>query len=269
VDREGAEPRSGSPPTLRRASGRVARVDCVEDLSSAPIASANIASPIGRRVASRKMRRMVVLLWFTGVLLSARAAAQPTGDAIPGDGGGDAAATAGVSATTSGDEAPPGPLRTAANASELPTAAAEERPWDAPTQRYGLQILAIDAASIAAGIGMQNGEVFLAGWMFGAPVVHLAHGNGLRALGSLALHLGLPLTGGLVGAVASCGSSDGAFCGLGGFVIGGGLGMIAATSIDGALARETAPVPSRPVARFIPQLQIGTGHVTVGIVGSL
>jgi hypothetical protein len=215
--------------------------------------------------------RGILLVGLAGVLLSARAAAQPTDSAAAADAdGGEAARTPGVSASSSGGAVPPSPPPTMAGF-ERPAMTAEDRRAETSGRSYGLHIVGIDAASIVAGAATGRGEVFVAGWLLGAPLVHLAHGNPGRALGSLALHAGLPLAGALVGfAAESCGPTDGAFCGLGGAIIGTGLGMIAATSIDAAALAQDTDVPSQPaVARFIPQLQVGAGRVTVGVIGRL
>lgn len=103
-------------------------------------------------------------------------------------------------------------------------------------------------------------------YALGAPAIHLAHGNGRKALGSLGLRAGLPVAGAiagmLIGAVA-CGNSDSDFVpcpvvlGALGFVSGG----VAAPIVDGTVvARETVTPPAerRLQAAFVPSASGGT-----------
>ena len=106
----------------------------------------------------------------------------------------------------------------------------------------------------------------LAVYALGAPAVHLAHGNGRKALGSFGLRTGLPVAGAiaglLIGAVA-CGTNDSEFVpcpvilGALGFLSGG----VAAPIVDGAVvARETVtPAAERRLqAAFVPSTSGGT-----------
>jgi hypothetical protein len=104
----------------------------------------------------------------------------------------------------------------------------------------GISLGAAIAGAISEGSG---GEPFLwiagGGYLLGAPIVHLAHGNPGRAAASLGLRVGLPLAffgTGLI--IEDCPKGD--FCGLASFVIGVPLGMAAAIALDASLlARDT------------------------------
>jgi hypothetical protein len=85
-------------------------------------------------------------------------------------------------------------------------------------------------ASALAGVGT-------VGYFFGSPIVHLAHGRPGAALGSFAMHAGLPLIGAGVGvAAADCNKDhDEGWCGVGEAGLGALLGIVSATVLDTAL----------------------------------
>ncbi len=92
-------------------------------------------------------------------------------------------------------------------------------------------------------------------WTFrlGAPLVHLAHGHPVRALGSLAMRIVLPLVGGYLQQQLE--GHDG---------LGIGLGVVAATILDAALANRD----DRPIARgFVPTAMASGHHVGIGVAG--
>jgi hypothetical protein len=122
-------------------------------------------------------------------------------------------------------------------------------------ERYGWQILLADLAAIAAGAATEEGEITLAAYLGGGPVIHLAHGSPGRAMGSLALRAGLPLAGALLGVAIEEPSCEGEFlCGVGGLIIGGTLGVLTASAIDiGVLAKK-----SRRVERPRGLLRLGS-----------
>lgn len=125
-----------------------------------------------------------------------------------------------------------------------------------PPLWYGWQTLAFDGALFAGSITALyvagETDVFeslawtpAVGFALGGPVIHLVHREPWRALGSLGLRGGLPALGGAIGIgiLATCPPPDGEYgnCGLGEFVVGVGVGVLAASLIDGfALARESA-----------------------------
>lgn len=132
----------------------------------------------------------------------------------------------------------PGPL------ASLP---AEQITAPAPrTEDYGWHILLTDLAVLSAGVASagvdDSGEIsstlFWGGYLGGAPIVHLTHGNPRGAIYSFGLRLTAPMAGVAIGlALEDC--SEGEFlCPLGGMVLGGALGMLSASVIDAAVLAE-------------------------------
>ena len=90
-------------------------------------------------------------------------------------------------------------------------------------------------------------------------VIHGAHGRGGLSALSVVLRIALPIAGMAMGAsMANChastyGEDDDAFCGFGEAIIGGVLGVIAASAVDASLAwapatnGPTQAQPQRPV----------------------
>jgi hypothetical protein len=137
---------------------------------------------------------------------------------------------------------------------------------------YGGDTLTTDgislALALAGGIAEPNGEALFwmagGGYVLGAPIVHLVHGNPGRAAASLGLRVALPMAFFGVGTtIEDCRGQD--FCGVRSFVIGVPLGMVAAMALDAAvLARDTV---HRPVA-LAPTASFGPNGTTVGLAGS-
>jgi hypothetical protein len=139
---------------------------------------------------------------------------------------------------------------------------------------YGWQLLAADAGVVglaSAGFmfphengGAKVGAAVLM-YLLDGPILHAAHGRGGGALRSVALRLGLPLAGALVGGTigselelrrhrenghslddgcAGCGGVLGAF-------IGAGLQTVPAMIIDAVLAWEPRPTAARTPAEAV------------------
>ncbi|HTM23020.1 MAG TPA: hypothetical protein VL172_21015, partial [Kofleriaceae bacterium] len=151
--------------------------------------------------------------------------------------------------------------------------------------RYGVQILAVDLASVAVGAGLAYsgaddgvaGPVFVGAWSLGAPAVHLFHGNPGRALVSAGLHVGLPIAGLSAGAaMANCSGPEHEeewFCGLGEALIGGMIGGILATGVDAAFLavekRAPEPMPLRYGGiRATPTVSAADGRFAFGLSGN-
>jgi hypothetical protein len=125
---------------------------------------------------------------------------------------------------------------------------------------YGWQTLSADAASLLLAIGaiagsQSSGEVAsamgvtsLGMYAFGAPITHFAHGNPVRGVGSFVMRGGLPFIFGAVGMGLEDCPSDADFCGLGGAVLGGFVGILTAIAADAALlSYEEVPVEESPL----------------------
>jgi len=146
----------------------------------------------------------------------------------------------------------------------------------------GLSVAAIAIGPLVAQRGGEGGSVSLlgvAGYIVGAPIVHLAHGRGGAAFKSLGLRTALPMLGALAGFKLGpndvvCGQSEGpdghsGGCPGGSFsgAIGGLLiGSIAAAAIDAKYLARYERQGSAPTwsASLAP---VRGGGMTVGVSG--
>jgi len=147
------------------------------------------------------------------------------------------------------------------------------------SKRYGLQVVAVDAASV--GVGAMSGVAGLSvgGYLLGGPLVHVAHGNSKRAVQSLFLRVSLPSVGMLVGLYAAGSRCEErlAFssCGFGEMAIGALAGVVTAMVLDAAvLAKEARRVGEAPATISVGGVAanrdlrvIGHGGVTLGLTG--
>lgn len=136
---------------------------------------------------------------------------------------------------------------------------------------YGWQLLLVDAASLGM-IGAfhyteNSAGIFAAGGLpvFGAPIVHGLHGRSERAAGSFALRALLAFGGmGLVGTTVGpdC-TTD--YCMHPAPLI---LSGVLSGMIDGFLLQnEAVETPSKNIA-IVPTMEVGSGHLTMGLSGS-
>lgn len=166
---------------------------------------------------------------------------------------------------------------------------ATKREW------YGWQVLLVDAGSLVVMIGgaaAQSGAVGATGgliYLGGPAVVHFAHGNVAKGLGSMGLRLGAPLAGTLLGfgiGAASCSSSrEQTSCVGAGMALGFLGGYLAGISIDAGLlayedvkadqpaqaaSRHTAPRVAKPAPslRVLPSAAVTPQGGSVGLVGT-
>jgi hypothetical protein len=136
-------------------------------------------------------------------------------------------------------------------------------------------IAAVSAALVSAQPGIDREDEFRAAgygtFALGAPIIHAANGHGRRAIGSLALRVGLPLLGAYVGAKflhPNC-PPDASLCGdahpHSGVVIGVGAGVVTALIVDTwLLARPTVRSSKRG---WSPTASTGNHSATVGVAG--
>ncbi|WP_437732676.1 hypothetical protein [Sorangium sp. So ce1335] len=151
---------------------------------------------------------------------------------------------------------------------------------------YGWQHLLVGLGSLVllpVGAAAESEALVLlsvGGFAFGGPVTHWANGNVGKGFISLGLNAGGTIGGGLVGMVlaASSDSYDEPFAALGGFLIGGGLGLLTANIIDIASLEyeERWPTGERydylrlrsPRLRLAPQAALAPGGATFGLGGT-
>lgn len=148
---------------------------------------------------------------------------------------------------------PPAPPTTAPEPAPEPTAPEPPRHW------YGWQTLLLDTASfallVAAAQSHSSGVLDVSGltYALGPSVVHMAHGQGAKAVADVLLRLGAPVAcavaGGVIGAAMATPDpntkGEEVLPWLGGAVVGLVVGVVAAVSIDAAaLAWEPGKAPS-------------------------
>jgi hypothetical protein len=165
--------------------------------------------------------------------------------------------------------------------------AGEADAYEEPQSWYGWQTMLTDGGAIGlfllsaavqdAKYGSGSGESYevganvlvasgFAAYLFGGPAVHLAHGDGRKALGSFALRAALPIAGTLAGLAigsAVCGPHDSEIipCPIAVGALGLLAGGVAAPIVDASvIAREpvTPPTGPRLQAAFVPSGSGGT-----------
>jgi len=140
---------------------------------------------------------------------------------------------------------------------------------------YRWETALADGATIAMGIAASksnsDGLVVVAGYLLGAPLVHLVNNHGDRAAASLGLRVGLPIVGLLVGGAIGRSQCD-AYCDnesdIAFAVLGTLTGVVAASAIDiGYLSRGETITHARP--SIGPTLSTGPNNsVRLGIGGT-
>jgi len=152
-----------------------------------------------------------------------------------------------------------------------------------PERWYGYQTLLVDAgaltllvAGIAAddqsartAIGVGAGAVYVVG----GPLVHGLHGRGLAAVGSFGLRAGLPLLGGLVGALlGDLAPYDDGDEVVRGTVVGALGGIAAGVALDATLLGwERVPTPEGTAAAagfgWQPRVTATATRTELGVTG--
>jgi hypothetical protein len=145
---------------------------------------------------------------------------------------------------------------------------------------YRLQTAAADLSAIAVGMvasksedhGGQVGAVAVLTYGFGAPLVHLYHHHLDRAGESLALRIGLPLLGGLLGNALGkrqCGPGCDNDSDIAGTAFGVVIGAVAASAIDIGYLSRGEEVTRAPTPSVGPTASVGAaGSVQLGVGGS-
>jgi hypothetical protein len=139
-----------------------------------------------------------------------------------------------------------------------------------PGTGYRLQIIAADALSVAAlgGLAITQhyaynprisdvvGGAALGGYALGGPIIHMAHRQWNRGAISLALRVGLPVIGAVVGFKSATCTPGEWFCGVGEAVAGLAIGAGAAAVIDSAFvvpsSASDTPEPARATTATRP-----------------
>lgn len=161
----------------------------------------------------------------------------------------------------------PAPTRTRADepSDESDASGSPSRAPTTETSWYGWQTLLVDTTSVLllatstghSGLGSGGQALGFAALVFGAPIVHAAHGRWAVAAGSLfGLRVALPIGLGALGALhydrPNCD-----YCEVSGFFVGAALGGVVAVIADAAIATEERPLERRAA---------GVGGVGVAVV---
>lgn len=143
-----------------------------------------------------------------------------------------------------------------------------------PEPGYMWQVLAVDAAGIAATVVMLryiDNPVSLAPYLLSGPAMHWIHGRRWQTWTSLGVRAGAPVTLAVAGFMlqASQGCDEGEwFCGLEGAGLGFLTGITGAVVLDLVFARPRESESRRPYA-FLPLLSpTKSGGLLAGISGS-
>jgi hypothetical protein len=147
---------------------------------------------------------------------------------------------------------------------DLRPSVATHRVW------YGDQTLVVDGLSIGA--VFVEPTVGLVGYLFGAPIVHAAHGHAGKPFASLALRVGMPIAGAFLGCAAAAGSGNsGGYACLGGAALGLLVGAGGAIAIDASvIAREDASERSAkrtPSVGVMPSIALTPQRARIGFAG--
>jgi hypothetical protein len=160
------------------------------------------------------------------------------------------------------------------------------------TERYGMKIAAVDGLAFGAMVvgaivlvagaidndeegSIALGAVLMIGgavtYVVGPPLVHSNKGNSSSAWKSLALRLGLPALGGILGSTMQRTECSGDVCSSSNDDIAGslsGIGVLAAMVIDWTLlSKRTVTVHAPPP--YAPYAAVGKdGQMTFGLAGS-
>lgn len=170
----------------------------------------------------------------------------------------------------------PGPLVVTPASTEPLAATAPDRELES----YRLPLALTDTASlvlIVVGVAGENeGTAGLGtlGYALAGPIFHGAHGHGSRVGASLALRIGLPLMGALIGEHLGrhhhyhCDFDE--ICDESSEQAGAGkfLGMLGAVIIDDVFVTQPVELRPRSGVSWAPQVNVTGRHVGLGVVAS-
>lgn len=144
-------------------------------------------------------------------------------------------------------------------------------PPPAKPRRYGGWMAAADLGGTLAilVIGASSGDeefwwVWAGSYLATGPIVHAANGEPGKGLGSLLLRASAPVAGAWIGFELEEGDG-GELDGLGGFILGGGIGIVTAWAVDWTvLARKDVDDAPRAQVLVTPT----EGGATIGLAGA-
>lgn len=230
--------------------------------------------------------RMVWFLGWMAMISTARAQPAPpdvpSDSALPADAPPDGAPPAdapspplpldGAPPASADPESPPSvaPLRTPALASAAPGAASPPAAEpEVEYEHYGWQIVIADAATTVLFVNGQ-GKPGLALYALAGPMIHGAHEQAGRAMGSLALRLGLPVLSAWTWgwyAHSGCAPHDDDCETDGAVAIGLVLGFATAMVLDATVLAHAAKPRRTASATWMPQVTATPQRVALGVLG--
>ena len=208
---------------------------------------------------ARRTSTSILLGLLVSAMTASQASAQEPGPRATQPAGG----THEPSRVPSAEPPPPPPREESTAAPGLVATSVEH-------ERYGVDIILVDAAVLVTSIALESPTVALAGYGLGGPAVHLMHGNRGGAIYSLATRGLLPAAAFLVGGtIAHSNCLADASCGMGGAYIGGLLGIGAAIVIDWTvLAKKPARPPRAAGLTVAPSLMIDEEQISFSLAGA-
>ena len=159
-----------------------------------------------------------------------------------------------------------------------PPGISEEEP---PVASYRAQTVLADALAGAVMFAAYNShddaraqalaKLGISAYVLGGPIVHLSKNRGKRALASIAMRIGLPILGGILGDGMTADNCEYYSCGNDApsdeQMFGVLVGAVAASTIDALyLAKGDPPAPAH--AALAPTARLTQGGVALGVRGS-
>ncbi len=155
---------------------------------------------------------------------------------------------------------------------------------DAGTKSYWYQTLGADGLAFAFTLAGARGNgdagvtLGLGTYLLGAPIIHVAHGRPGRAVGSVAMRIGLPFLGAMVGAALEpkhncrpgvdsfeCGDDEGP---SGEVVLGLLLGVVGASLIDATVMADGDAPAAKPQRTLAPTARASQHGIALGLSGT-